>query len=181
MEPTPGIRPRPSLWRRLDGAARHSFPAATAAFGLILIAGPLGLPGQAALGPAFALAAVFFWSLYRPASMGPLVVFLLGLLGDILGQTPPGVLVLVLLLTHGVAVRWRRVLVRLGFLLVWFAFATLAAGVTVLFWLLCSALALRPMPLPATLLQFGLTVGLYPALALLFIRAHRGVAAPERA
>lgn len=181
MEPTPGIRPRPSLWRRLDAAARQVFPAATAAFGLVLLAGPLGLPGQAALGPAFALASVFFWSLYRPAAMGPPVVFLLGLLADILGQTPPGVVVLILLVTHGIAVRWRRVLVRLGFLLVWLAFVALAAGATAMFWLLCSLLALRLMPLAATVLQFGLTAGLYPALAVLFIRAHRGAAAPEQA
>jgi len=35
-------------------------------------------------------------------------------------------------------------------------------------------------PQPA-LLQFGVSAGFYPMLALLFTRAHRGLADPERA
>ena len=33
-----------------------------------------------------------------------------------------------LLMVHGIAVRWRRVLVRQGFLVVWLAFVGIAAG-----------------------------------------------------
>ena len=179
-ERLPGIRPRPTLWRTLDAASRAAFPAACTALLLLILAAPLGLPGQAQLQPAAALGCVFFWSLFRPSSMSPPIVFVLGLLSDLLGLAPPGISVLVLLVAHGLALRW-RVLASQGFLVVWLAFVVVAAGGAALGWLLTSLLTLRLLPLPPALFQFGLTAGLYPVLALLFTSAHRGLADPGRA
>ena len=179
-ERLPGIRPRPSLWRQLDAASRTAFPAACTVLLLLALAAPLRLPGQAQLQPAAAIACVFFWSLFRPASMTPPIVFGLGLLSDLLGLEPPGISVLVLLVVHGLAVRW-RVLSGQGFLLVWLAFIAVAAGAAVLFWVLNCALTFRLLPIQAALFEFGLTAGFYPALAAVFITAHRGLADPGRA
>ena len=176
----PGIRPRPTLWRQLDMASRAAFPATVTAILLLVLAAPLRLPGQAQLQPAAALACVFFWSLFRPASMSPPVVFVLGLLSDLLGLAPPGISVLVLLAVHGIAVRW-RVLAGQGFVLVWLAFVVVAAVAASLGWALTSLLTLRVLPGSAALFQFGLTAGLYPLLAWVFTFAHRGLADPARA
>ncbi len=148
---------------------------------LLMAAAPLGLPGQAQLQPAAALACVFFWSLFRPGSMAPSVVFLLGLLCDLLSLSPPGVSVLMLLVTHGLALGWRRVLTEPGSPVVWLAFILVAAGVTLLQWLAMSLLILQALPGDAVLFQFALTVGLYPMLAALFTGAHRGLADPDEA
>ncbi len=177
----PGIRPRQSLWRRLDMASRRSFPAATAALMLLLMAAPLGLPGQSEVQAAIALAAVYFWSLFRPASMPPAVVFLLGLLTDLLGFAPVGVGVLSLLMVHGLALRWRRVLVRQGFVIVWLAFVAVAAGAAALQWMLTSLLTFRLLPPGPGVFQAALSAGLYPMLATLLTRAHQTLAEPERA
>ena len=174
-ERLPGIRPTPTLWRKLDAASRTAFPATITALLLLLLAAPLHLPGQAQLQPATALACVFFWSLFRPASMSPPIVFVLGLLSDLLGLAPPGISVLVLLIVHGLAVRWRSLAAQ-GFLVVWLAFVAVAAGGAALGWLLTSVLTLRLLPGPPALFQFGLTAGLYPLLALVFTAAHRGLA-----
>ncbi len=180
MERLPGIRPRPSLWRQLDIASRAAFPAACTALLLLALAAPLRLPGQAQLQPAAAVACVFFWSVFRPSSMSPPAVFVLGLLSDLLGLAPPGISVLVLLAVHGIAVKW-RVLAGQGFLVVWLAFVSVAAGAAALGWALTSLLTFRLLPPSAALFQFGLTAGLYPALAWLFTFAHRGLADPGRA
>ncbi len=177
----PGIRPRQSLWRRLDATARWSFPASSTALALMLTAAPLGLPGQPELQGAIALASVFFWSLFRPASMPPAVVFGIGLLVDLLGYAPPGVSVLTLLIAHGLALRWRRVLVRQGFLLVWLAFVGVAAGAATLQWMLTSLLTFRLLPPGPGVFQAAISAGLYPALATLLTRAHQTLAEPERA
>ncbi len=179
-ERLPGIRPRPTLWRQLDATSRAAFPSACTAVLLVILSAPLHLPGQAFLVPAAALACVFFWSLFRPASMTPPIVFALGLLSDLLGLQPPGISVLVLLAVHGMAVRW-RVLAGQGFVLVWLAFVTVAAGASALTWALNSLLTFRLLPVQAAVFQFGLTAGLYPLLAAVFIIAHRGLADPERA
>jgi rod shape-determining protein MreD len=181
VDRTPGIRPRPSLGRRLDVAARYAFPGATTTLLLLASAGPLGLPGQAQLEGTITLGCVFFWSLMRPASMPPPLVFLLGLLGDLLGYAPVGTGVLALLIAHGLAVRWRRALAHRGFLVVWICFAAVAAGAAALQWALVSLLAVRPMPLLPALFQATLSAGLYPLLAVLLLRAHATVAEPNLA
>lgn len=180
-EKLPGIRPRPTLWRRLDATGRAAFPASITALVLLATSFPLGLPGQAQWQPAAALACVFFWSLFRPASMPPAVVFLLGLLADLLGLSPVGASVLVLLIVHGCAVAWRRFLVRQGFLMVWLAFVGVAAGAALLQWALVCALTFRLFPPAPALFQFALSAGLYPILATIFVRAHRGLADPGQA
>jgi rod shape-determining protein MreD len=180
-ERTPGIRPRQSLWRRLDMASRRSFPAATTASGLLVMAAPLGLPGQAEIQAAIALACVYFWSLFRPASMPPPVVFLIGLLADLLGYAPVGVTVLTLLIVHGLAMRWRRVMVRQGFLVVWLAFVGVAASAAALEWGMTSLLTFRLLPPGPGFFLAAVGAGLYPALATMLTRAHQTLAEPERA
>jgi rod shape-determining protein MreD len=142
---------------------------------------PLGLPGQAQLLPALALGQVVFWSVFRPVAMTAPVVFAIGLFTDLAGLAPPGVTVFTLLLAHAVALRLRRVLSRQRFATMWLAFAGFAAAAALLDWALYSALALRPMPAGPAVFQCGLAVALYPALAALLTRAHRGPADPERA
>ena len=177
----PGIRPRQSAWRRLDMAARRCFPGSTTALMLLATSAPLGVPGQPELQATAALCCVFFWSLFRPASMPPVVVFLLGLLTDLLGYAPPGVGVLTLLLAHGIALRWRRVLVRVGFLPVWLSFVSVAMGAAALQWALTSLLTFHLLPPGAGFFQAALGAGLYPLLAVLLTRAHQTLAEPEAA
>jgi rod shape-determining protein MreD len=180
-ERTPGIRPRPSLGRRLDAAFRHAFPAISTMLLLVLASAPLELPAQAELEQAVTVAPVFFWSLFRPAAMPPAVVFLIGLLTDLLGLTPLATSVMTLLIVHGLAMRWRRSLVRQGFLLVWLVFVGVAAGAAALDWALGSLLTFRLLPPAASVFQFALTAGFYPALATLLTHAHRTIADPTRA
>ena len=44
MDKTPGIRPRPTLWRQLDAASRAAFPASCTALMLLATSFPLGIP-----------------------------------------------------------------------------------------------------------------------------------------
>ena len=177
----PGIRARPSLWRRLDQTARLCFPTVLTMALLLVFAAPFRLPGQAELQNAAALSCVFFWSVHRPGSMLPPAVFLVGLLADLLDFAPPGVGVISLLVAHGVAVRWRRELLRLGFLPSWVAFGTIAAALAGLQWLLTCLLTFRLLPAGPALFQAVLAAGLYPLLAVLLARAHRTIAEPANA
>jgi rod shape-determining protein MreD len=178
---TPGIRPRATLGRHLDIAARHAFPAGCTVLLMLLSETPFGIVDQATLLPAVTFASVYFWSLFRPAAMLPPVVFLTGLLFDLLGYLPLGVGPLTLLVMHGLALLLRPTLTRAGFLSVWLVFAVFAAGGAALDWTLTALLSFRLLPLAPALFEALLSAGLYPALAMLFIRAHRTVADPERA
>jgi len=179
-EQIPGIRPRPSLGRRLDIMARHSFPVTSTVLLMLLCGLPFGIADQAVLLPALTLAAVYFWSLFRPASLQPPIVFLLGLLLDLLGYLPIGCGVLTLLLVHGLAARWRRRLTQQGFVVVWLVFIAVGTGASLLIWALTSLLSLRLLPVAPALFQSVLAATSYPALGILLIRAHRTIADPER-
>jgi rod shape-determining protein MreD len=176
---TPGIRPPLTLGRRLDIVARHAFPPGCTVLLMLLAETPLGIADQAALLPAVALACVYFWSLFRPAAMPPPVVFVIGVLFDLLAYLPLGVGVLSLLIVHGLAVHWRRALTSRGFLAAWLAFTGFAVGAATLGWALSALLSFRLLPFAPAVFQAALATALYPALASLFARAHRTVADPE--
>ena len=179
-EQRPGVRPRSTLARRLDLAARHAFPAAITVLLMLLVEAPFGFADQATLLPVVALISVWFWSVYRPAAMPPPVVFALGLLLDLLDWLPLGTGVLTLLIVHGLAMRWRRVIGPQGFAVVWPAFAVVACGAAALEWAATAALTWRLVPTGPMLFQAALSVALYPALGILFARAHGSIANPER-
>jgi len=181
VDRAPGIRPRQTLARRLDMMARRAFPVACTVALMFLGNAPLGVPDQPVMVPAVTVASVFFWSLFRPASMPPPAVFLIGLLLDLMGWLPVGDGVITLLLVHGLCLRWRRVLVRQGFLMIWVAFWGFAAGSAALIWAIAALLAFRLLPLGPAIFQAVLSAALYPALAVLFARAHSTVADPARA
>jgi rod shape-determining protein MreD len=177
----PGIRPHLTLGRRLDIAWRHAFPGTTTMLLMLLSLAPIGLWGQAALLPAVALTCVWFWSLFRPAAMSPPIVFLVGLLLDLLGFLPLGVGEVTMLTTHGLAQRMRRFLFRQGFAVVWLIFTMVACGIAAMNWALVSLLTLSIVPPGPALFLAGLATAMYPAVAIPLTLAHRSVADPDRA
>lgn len=170
-----------SIWRRLDIAARWLFPSVSLLIGLVVLGLPFGLPGQAALRPAFALGCVFFWSIYRPASLPAPVTALIGLALDLLGFTPPGLWAVLLLLVQWLTIALRRQLVPMKFMLTWAVFSGLALVVVVAAWGGQAVLTLNLLPVWPSLASLVAAAALYPALAGLLIRAHRGPAAVELA
>ncbi len=176
-----GIRPRQSWGRRLDIAARHSCPANCTVLLMLLCQAPFGIEDQAVLLPVVTLICVWFWSVFRPAAMPPPVVFLIGLLLDLLGYFPLGVGVLIALLVHGMALRWRRGLSRQGFAVTWLAFIAVAVPAAMLGWALTMLLTFRFLPPGPALFQAALSAALYPTLAVPLARAHRTIADPDRA
>ena len=71
------------------------------------------------------------------------MVFLIGLLMDLLGYLPLGVGVFTLLAVHGVALALRRSLPHRGFAWIWIVFAGVAAAASLMIWLLVMLLTFR--------------------------------------
>ncbi len=176
-----GLRRSMNVWRRLDAMSRHAWPATLMFLGLLAIGIPFGIPGQAELRPAYAMACVFFWSLYRPASVPAPVVAGAGLLLDLLGVSPLGMWAVLLLVLQGSTLAARRRLIPQGFLMTWLVFFSFAAAGAALAWLLQSLLELNMLPVGPEAVVCLAAAGVYPALAGFFIRAHRGAAAAELA
>lgn len=175
----PDVRSAPALAQRLDRLAMRLLPGGLTALAAILLAAPTGIPGAIALIPGLAMASVFFWSVWRPASMSVPVVFCLGLLLDLIGFAPLGVTAFAFLLLHGTAVHMRFGLMRLNFVTLWLAFTLLESCVCWLLWFLVSSLSFRIMPTAPVIFECMLTAGIYPPFAALGNWAHRRFSNPE--
>ncbi len=149
----------------------------TLVFAIISVV-PLNLPGFAVVTPAFALMAVFHWTVYRPDLMPLSAVFLTGLLLDLLNGTPyVGLSSLSLLGARTVVMSQRQFFVNRTFPVLWLGFCAIAAGNFAFLWLIVSilhggALGLRPF-----IFQAVLTVACYPVGSYILAWAHRALVA----
>jgi rod shape-determining protein MreD len=177
----PGIRPRRTVARMLDAAARGAAPLALCVLAILLLTEPVGIPGAAELLSGFLLASVFFWSVFWPAAMRPVPVFLLGLFGDLLGGTPLGLTPLLLLAIRMLAAGRREALAGFGFPMTWLAFSLLAAAAAAVQWALISLSQLHALPPAPALFEAALATAMYPLLSAGFTWAHRTIADPHQA
>lgn len=135
---------------------------------------PLNLPGFAVVMPAFALMAVFHWTVYRPDLLPLSAVFVAGLVLDLLDGTPyVGLSALVFLLARAAVMGQRKFFVNRTFTVVWLGFLVLATGVFVLSWALVSAAHGGLIDLRPFIFQAVLTVACYPAASYVLARIQR--------
>ena len=168
--------PQGGLLRRIDAVMRGAFPTFATLGLLVLAAVPVGAPG---LVMAFSLPAVFFWTIFRPAAMPPPAVFGIGIAQDLLTLAPLGSGVLVLLVAHGLTLRFRGFLVRQSFVAVWLVYCATAVGAAAMAWALTALLNWQVPPTTPAMHQVGISAGVYPALAWLLTRAHRAMQRAE--
>jgi rod shape-determining protein MreD len=98
--------------------------------------------------------------------------FGIGLLHDIIAGTPFGVNALVMVLVQGVSASQRKFFLGKSFMVAWWAFGLLAAGSSVLSWLMMSSLTGRLIDLGPAFFQYMLTLALFPLLTRLLARTQ---------
>jgi rod shape-determining protein MreD len=164
---------KPAVWQRLDLWARRLAPFLSALALLIVGALPLRLPYLGPITPDFAIMVAFYWAVHRPNSIPASAIFLLGVISDMLGGSPFGVGVLVLLVAYWTTRSQRRLFVGRPFWVVWWGFSMVSAGAMILTWIIVCLLAVGLVdPMPA-LFSYVLGLGLYPAVSQLFTGAQR--------
>lgn len=163
-----------ALAQRIDAAAREATPAMLTLLLILLDVVPLRLPAFAVITPSFALMSVYYWTMYRVELMPAPVVLALGVFQDIVSGGPLGVGAFVLLMTHGIVLTQRRVLMRRSFAVGWAGFVGVALVAFLLNWLIMAALHLALFSPLAAGMQYLMTVALYPVVAWLLLAVHRG-------
>jgi len=164
---------RPSLGQQADIAWRAALPVGLTI--LLLFAALLSwhLPRLGTVASALVLISVFFWTVHQPGLMTMWGVLSIGLLHDFLMLAPFGVGLLVLLIVHGVALWQRKPLTGMPFLLIWAVFGLVAAGATMLTWLLVSFLQETLVNPVQAFNLFLLEFVCYPVLAYVFAWIER--------
>lgn len=125
--------------------------------GLILLTTlPIGLPVNTRIGGLWPLTGLTYWILVRPRSMPPVLVFLLGLVMDIVSFLPLGIHGFVFLLSQRLLQRQRRFLMGQGFWVLWAAFALQTLTTYCLLWALIDLSVRGNVPFLSGLWGMGL-------------------------
>ena len=158
---------------RAAGVRQPLTPLLSAAAAVLLGILPAGISGFQIAGPALLMIAVYHWTIFRPQALPPPAIFIAGLLHDILSGGPIGLWAALLLAEYGFLMTQRRVFLARTFPIAWFGFALVAAGLTVVAWILGMAwyaAILAPMPFVLLLVA---SVVLYPFASWAFAKLSR--------
>lgn len=168
---------------QVNGGLVRLWPLVTTLLATLVSVLPLRVPGYAALTPAFALMAVYHWTIYRPDLLPPTGVFAVGLAGDLLTDGPVGVNTLLLLLARAAVLRQRRYFVNRTFPFVWSGFTLLGVAAMLGLWALQCLMQLAVFDLRTTVFRTVLTVASFPLASFALGRSQRalmGAAASRR-
>lgn len=134
--------------------------------------------GIAGIMPLMQLAAIYFWGIHRPREVPYWFLFLSGILTDALQGTPLGVSSILYILFLLILLSQLKHVYKEGFILKWVFFAVLLLVIMGIQWVCMLVVTSQFYPLSAPLVQWLVTVGLYPLLHVCFTRlasaaAHR--------
>jgi rod shape-determining protein MreD len=155
----------PTLAYQFNRFLRGSVPFALACLMALLGVVPTGISGFGIITPSLLTIAVFYWSIHRPYLMGAPLCFLLGVLSDFLTGAPLGLTSLLLLVVHGVTLSQRRIFIGKSFILSWFGYALIALLAALVGWLLSSLYSLAVLPFLPVMLQYALSLLVFPLFA----------------
>ncbi len=165
----------PSLPRVNSGIARM-LPIATTVAAVLLAVLPVRIPGYATLTPAFALMAVYHWTIYRPDLLPPAGLFVVGFAEDLLTGGPVGVNALLLLLARAAVLRQRRhFIINRTFPFVWSGFTLLTITAMFGLWTLHCLLQLSLSGFRAAVFRTVLTIAIFPAASFVLGRTQRAL------
>lgn len=162
------------LLHKLDLAARHAAPGAVTLILVLVGVTPTNLPYYSAIAPMLPLASVYYWGVHRPDLMPMWLIFLVGLLHDVLTDSPIGLHAAILLLCQWILLRQRRFLIGQPFAILWLGYAVAVIGVGILEWIGIILYDAALIPIRPLLIRLVLTIAIFPPFAWLFIQVHRG-------
>lgn len=163
------------LLQRDIGLINRLMPAITTIACVFVSVIPVHLPGFALVTPAFAIMAVYHWSIYRPDLLPFIATFGAGLFLDMLNGAPLGISALVLLLTRAIVLTQRQLFIGRSFALVWAGFVAAAAAAAAFEWAIVSLFYGMVLDVRPFLFQAVLTIAGYPLVSYFLVRVQRNL------
>jgi len=159
---------------KLNGLWRGALVHVSTLVLLLMSTLSFAVPYLSQVRPFLILMAVYYWAIFRPTIMPPVVVFLIGLMLDILTYAPLGLHALLLVAVQWVVRGQRVFLTGQPFVMIWIGFgftATLYASAQFLIYLMVTSGV--PLPTQALVASTALTFSLFPPVSLIFVWLHR--------
>jgi rod shape-determining protein MreD len=167
---------RLALFQREAGGFPNTLIPFTSTLVFVLLSVvPLQIPGFAVVTPAFALMAVYHWTIYRPDLLPAFALFAIGIGEDLLAGSLVGIDPLTLLVTRAVVLHSRRHFVGRPFPFVWAGFTLVAGGTLLGLWALHCLLEFSLINPRNTVFRMVLTIAVFPAASFLLGSTQRAL------
>lgn len=171
--------PYETISDRLEFFARISIVYAVLiilfAFSVVSVPYPL----EALLRAPILLMAIYYWCIYRPALLPSWLLFVIGLLFDLLSGMPfVGLSAFLFLLCRIALLDQRRFLTGQAFPMIWLGFTVLNAVFHFLYWLIFSLLSFQIAAISSLYSPFMLGILLFPLVYLSLYLSHKCLPAP---
>ncbi len=162
-----------SVMSRLDLMTRGLFPMAVTLVLLLLGMVPLPFPYVHSLGTGLALIAVYHWAIHAPHLLRAPMVFAIGFIGDSMGAAPLGVGTLAMVGAYALVVSQQTLLLGMPFIVAWWGFMMVSAGVYGSLWLMVSIGSGAFLDVGPALFAYLLSVCIYPPVVALLGLSRR--------
>jgi rod shape-determining protein MreD len=150
---------------QLDRWLYAALPGALVALLILLTLAPIRLPDVLAVAPLLPLMAVYHFCLFRADALPAWLLFVLGIVFDLLQGgpgTPVGVSALQFLLVRQAILGNQKYLVAVSFTFIWLGYAILSAVAVTLSWFATALLSWRFIDPQPALFQYIVSLFLYP-------------------
>lgn len=158
---------------KLSWIVRLGFAQLIIFFLLILNLVNFAIPHTGDVRPLFLLMAIYYWAIFRPTLVPPVMTFVWGILFDMIAGMPVGMTALLFLVIQWVVRDQRLFLMGQSFVTLWLGFAVTALGYAFIQWALFAIFTLSLpdyRPAAGTVL---LSIGLFPLISLILVSTHR--------
>lgn len=98
------------------------------------------LPYTDSIRPFFILMPIYYWSIYRPSLVSPLISFFLGLIVDLISGFPIGLHAIFFVVAHLTVKRQRLFMMGQPYAMFWMGFAIVCSSIYCIQWLFFSIL-----------------------------------------
>lgn len=152
---------------------RQTVPVVTMLLLALISSMPLSSSHAFEIFPMLNIIVIFYWTVYRPDLVPPVVLFLIGLMDDVVMGTPLGLMAGIFILLRGVTLTQRQFFIGKSFYVTWLGFSIISAFCICLIWVLVALFAGRLGIVITPFIKYVITLLSFPSAAWLLVRIQR--------
>ncbi len=162
-----------SIWSRLDILTRNMTPLLLTFALLILSSVQTYINNFSAVMPMLVLMSIYYWAIYCPHLMPIWLVFIIGIIQDLMSGSLVGMQAFILLTIFGFVLRQRRFFHGKNFGVVWWGFMLVGIFAAILQWVFIIIIQQTWVSPSPVFFSYLISVAIFPILAIIMIAIHR--------
>ncbi len=130
-------------------------------------------PLSATIEIPFIIIVIYYWSVYRPALLPPILIFIIGISLDFISGLPAGLSSFIFLIMNNIVSNQRLFLTGQPFMIVWLGFIIVGFSTLLIQWFLFGLINLQWTPIEPVMLAIISGVLLFPVVSLILNLSHK--------